>query len=292
MTPAVARGAAWAVLAAAVGVATALDAPPAAEPALRSGFRLVAADFHVHAFPGDGALAPWDLRREARRRGLDAIAITNHNQTLAWRIDRRLFADPPPPLTLPGVELTAPDYHVAAIGIREPVDWRLPLAEAIRAIHAQGGIAIAAHPARKYGRAITDEVLALLDGIEVAHPARLMGTSVRDEIDRVYARAIRIKPTIAAIGSSDYHADAPIGAWRTLVLARELSQEAILDGVRAGRTVAVGVSGRLYGPPEWVALAGAVDHAGASPPRHGWQLAAAAAAWLSLVVLVTAGRRE
>jgi hypothetical protein len=275
----------------AVVLATALDDAPAGEPRYRDRFRLVAADFHVHAFPGDGALAPWDLRREARRRRLDAIAITNHNQTLAWRIDRQFFPEPPPPLTLPAEELTAPGYHVAAIGIREPVDWRLPFADAIRAIHAQGGIAIAAHPAGKLGRAMSDEVLALLDGIEVAHPARRKSAAARDQIDRVYARAVRIKPTIAPIGSSDYHANAPIGSWRTLVLARDLSQEGILDAVREGRTVAVGESGRTFGRPELVAL---VDEDGErnSPPHHRWQLAAAAIAWLALIALVTAGRRD
>jgi hypothetical protein len=210
-----ARGMAWGLLAAAIGVATALDEATAPAPAYRSGFRLVAADFHVHAFPGDGTLAPWDLRREARRRGLDAIAITNHNHTLAWRIDRRLFPDPPPPLTLPAEELTAPGYHVAAIGIREPVDWRLPLPDAIRAIHAQGGIAIAAHPVDRHGREMTDEALALLDGIELGHPVRPVDPDIVAQLERLYARAIRIKPTIAAIGSSDYHANVPANSRRT-----------------------------------------------------------------------------
>ncbi len=59
----------------------------AAAPAVRArepkaGYQVLAADFHVHSFPGDGVLPPWDLAVEARRRGLDAIALTNHNAML------------------------------------------------------------------------------------------------------------------------------------------------------------------------------------------------------------------
>ena len=49
----------------------------------RRSVRLIASDFHVQHFPGDGGLAPWELRREARRRELDVIVVTNHSQRLA-----------------------------------------------------------------------------------------------------------------------------------------------------------------------------------------------------------------
>ena len=55
----------------------------------RAGDQFVlAGDFHVHAFVGDGGVAPWELGREAARRGLDVIAVTNHNQLLAARLTR------------------------------------------------------------------------------------------------------------------------------------------------------------------------------------------------------------
>ena len=284
-----ARAAAWLVLVAAVAIGTTAPDTPAPQPAMRDGFRLVNADLHVHAFPGDGMLAPWDVRREARRRGLDVIAITNHNQLYAARLDRALFRDPPPPLTLVAEELTAPGYHVIAIGIRKPVDWRLPLADAIRAIQAQGGIVIAAHPIGKHWSQMDDGALALLDGVEVAHPVRRDLRSASRQLDALYARALHVKPTIAAIGASDYHAAGRLGAWRTVVLARDLTQQGVFEGIRAGRTVAFDAAGQAYGPQAWVALvAGSVR---TTPPatatRH---IASATLAWLALVFLVTSGR--
>ncbi len=285
-----ARAAAWLLLVAAVAIGTTAADAPAPQPAMRAGFRLVNADLHVHAFPGDGMLAPWDIRREARRRGLDVVAITNHNQLHAVRLDRALFVDPPPPLTLAAEELTAPGYHVIAIGIEEPVDWRVPLADAVRAIHAQGGIAIAAHPIGKYGSQMDDRALALLDGMEVAHPVRRDMRSAAGQLDALYARAVRLKPTIAAIGSSDYHAAGPLGSWRTVVLARDLTQEGVFEGIRAGRTVAFDAAGQAYGPPAWVSLVSGSAPATPPPATAKRHVASLTLAWLSLVFLVTFGR--
>ena len=47
---------------------------------------VLAGDFHVHAFVGDGGVAPWELAREARRRDLDVIVVSNHNHQIAARI--------------------------------------------------------------------------------------------------------------------------------------------------------------------------------------------------------------
>ena len=69
-----------------IALATLRDDVPARPPIQVGGYQVLAGDFHVHAFVGDGGLAPWTLQRHAARVGLDVIAITNHNQTLAGRI--------------------------------------------------------------------------------------------------------------------------------------------------------------------------------------------------------------
>src|SRR5687768_8730838 len=83
---AVMSGARWigaALVAAGVAAGSMLDTKPASAPVTAGGYHVVAADLHVHAFPGDGALPPWELAREAARRGLHAIVVSNHNQTFA-----------------------------------------------------------------------------------------------------------------------------------------------------------------------------------------------------------------
>jgi len=67
------------LLLAGVAAGTLSDARVMPAPQRQDGYYILSADFHVHVFPGDGALAPWDLRREAARRRLDVIALTDHN---------------------------------------------------------------------------------------------------------------------------------------------------------------------------------------------------------------------
>jgi len=233
------------------------DPPPVRARAPRAGYAVLAVDFHVHSFPGDGVLPPWDVAVEAMRRHLDAVALTNHNSTHSWRLARWLS-----PITgraggamlIPGAELTAVGYHLAVAGVTAPVDWRLPAAAAAAAIHASGGVAIAAHPETRSWPAFDEATLAALDGVEVAHPIMHVWDASRRHLLAFYERAKLVHPSIAAIGASDYHQFAPVGLARTYVLARPATQAGILDAIRAGRTVACDGRGEAYGPENLVAM--------------------------------------
>ena len=283
------RAAAWMLLIVSMAFATMQGAPAAAPAITRGGYRIVTGDFHVHGFPGDGGLPPWDIRRESARRGLDVVGISNHNQMLALRLDRALFAQPPHPVLLPGEEITAPGYHLIALGIREAVDWRLPLLDAIRAVHAQGGVAIAAHPTGDGWQQLDPATLAALDGVEVAHPITDFEPEARGRLDALYARARQFKPTIAAIGSSDFHFGAPIGSCHTRLLVRELSRNGVLEAIRTGRTVAYDAGGGSYGPAEWVAeVSSSATPTSADSASHHLAMFGA---WGALLVLTVFGLR-
>lgn len=274
------------------------DTPPVRPPVVKAGYLVLAADFHVHSFPGDGALPPWDLALEARRRHLDAVALTNHNSTHSWRLAQWLS-----PVTrraggamlIPGEELTAVGYHFAVVGVTAPVDWRQPAASAAAAIHATGGVAIAAHPGKRTWRLLDDAALAALDGVEVVHPMMHVWEESRRDLAAFYERAERVHPSIAAIGSTDYHQFAPVGLGRTYLFAREATQAGILDAIRVGRTVACDGRGEAYGPADLVAMVREDCRRDATSPPAGetaldrlgtWLV------WLGVVALVVLGADE
>ena len=60
---------------------------------------------------------------------------------------------------------------------------------------------------------------------------------------------------MAAIGSSDYHGLGRIGSCRTFVFAHDNTEAAIVEALRAHRTVTFGVGDKAYGEPEFVGLA-------------------------------------
>jgi predicted metal-dependent phosphoesterase TrpH len=263
-------------------------------PPMRGGFIVLAGDFHVHSFPGDGGLAPWDIAREARRRRLDVFALTNHNATWSWRLARALdwTSATSGVLIMPGDEVTGVGFHVAAVGIDRPVEWRGSIEDVAAAIHARGGVAIGAHPAAEHRKAYDAAAFRALDGIEAAHPGMLESERLHLEYVEVHRAAVAAHPAIAAIGSSDFHTWAPVGLCRTYVFVRAATADGVLDAIRGGRTVACDARGDVHGPAALASLVRDECRVDAVAPPIGdgfLSHAAAATAWLSVLALVVLG---
>src|SRR6185295_20018098 len=122
-------------------------APRARSPLELGGYHVLAADFHVHSFPLSwSTLAPWDTVLEARRQGLDVIAMTPHNHVWVAHVGRWFSRLTGGPTVLVGEEIVSTRYHLLAVAIATTIGWRQTAARAIDEVHRQGGVAIAAHP--------------------------------------------------------------------------------------------------------------------------------------------------
>ncbi len=291
------RWAAGALFALGLAVGTALDVPRTLPPLAIGEYQVIEADFHVHAFFGDGWLAPWDLVLEARRRNLHAFAITNHNQVFAGRVGRWFSRRVGGPMVLVGEEITSPRYHIAAVGLTTTVAWRQTAAAAIEAVHRQGGVAIAAHPTAPYGEGFDDAALATLDGAEAAHPAMFLPKRA-GEMREFWTHAAARGAHLTAIGSSDFHALSGFGLCRTFVFVREISEAGILTALREGHTVVFDPEGRAYGETALVEpLRQALQERAALPTRppiprllDAFGRASALLGLLGLVLLTTSSR--
>lgn len=222
----------------------------------RAGYRVLHGDLHVHTRYSDGLLFPFDAVLVAERAGLDVVAITEHNitfpaQMAAWFA--RTFGGP---IVLVGEEVTTHRFHLIALGLTRTASWRLPLRRLLEDVHAQGGVAIAAHPVEMYWDTYA-EVIELLDGAEVVHPvayrqSRERGFRYQDMVT-FFERHQPDHPKLAAIGSSDFHGMKSLGICRTYLFVGEVSEAGVLEAIREGRTVAIAPDGRAFGPPELVA---------------------------------------
>lgn len=240
------------LLAAAMLAGALAHAPSAHEIPRCDGYYVLAADLHLHSLPGDwAALAPWDDILEARRARLDVIALTSHNHVWAGLLGHWMARYFDTPMVLVGEEIVGPrgHYHMVAVGIHSTIDWRKSAADAIDEIHAQGGVAIAAHPMASVWASYDARAMQHLDGAEVLHPMVYFSRQLAGEMRAFYARG-----TFAAIGDSDYRGLGPAGVCRTYIFARERTEQGVLDAIRARRTV-VYDQGVYYGEQAFIDLA-------------------------------------
>jgi hypothetical protein len=241
---------ATALLVAAVATGTASDIPRPRMDRTIGGYHVLQADFHVHMFPlGWSTLAPWDTVIEARYQGLDVIGLVPHNIVWLGKVGRSFSQAVGGPMVITGEEITAPDYHLLAIGISRTISPYLPLIGAIEEVHAQGGVAIAAHPYEDVWPTYDADALRVLDAAEVVRPEAQNNDRAASELREFFGRA-----QVTAIGNSDYHGLGPMGYSRTYVFARERTERAVLDALREGRTV-VYDRDLAYGDPAMIQLA-------------------------------------
>jgi predicted metal-dependent phosphoesterase TrpH len=235
----------------------AFDPRPVRPVVRRAGYRVLEADFHMHTTYSDGTLSPFTLVRQVERRGLDVASVTEHNTVLAGRL-ARAWADiaggDDRPIIIPGEEITTGGYHMIAVGLERTVSPDQSIEDVVAAIHEQGGVAIGAHPVKRFQAGLAP-VRQKLDGFEVMHPIALRPRSPEWSWLDMLAYWEETNPRPAAIGSSDYHFASVLGICRTLVFVQEpASAAAVVDAIRARRTVVIDPEGTLFGHPELVGV--------------------------------------
>ncbi|WP_372500244.1 CehA/McbA family metallohydrolase [Streptomyces panaciradicis] len=201
-------------------------------------------DCHLHSRYSDGRRTPAEIAALARAAGLDFVNSSDHNTHAAhahWAAEAGEDL-----LVLLGEEVTTRNGHVVALGT-DPgtfVDWRYRARDGrfghvAALIRRAGGLVVPAHPhapcigcAWKFG-------YGEADAVEVWNGP----WTPDDEVTLVewdgglVASAREERGWLPAMGSSDAHRDPDaVGLPQTVVLADDLTREAILEGIRAGRS--------------------------------------------------------
>lgn len=116
---------------------------------------------------------PEKLLKMAKKKGLSAVAITDHN-TLKGNIEAQKLAYKYNIIVIPAMEIdTSERSHILAYGIKKAIKPYRKQDVIIKEIHDQGGIAILAHPYNSvYKTKNLKETAKLADGVEVMN----MGT--------------------------------------------------------------------------------------------------------------------
>lgn len=104
------------------------------------------ADIHIHTTHSDGTATVREvLDYVATHTDLRVIAITDHD-TITGALEARRMADSYGIEVIVGTEVSTAEGHLLALFIEQALPPKRPARETIAAIHAQGGLCIAAHP--------------------------------------------------------------------------------------------------------------------------------------------------
>ena len=184
------------------------------------------ADLQIHTRASDGLDDAAAILRAAESRGLDCIAITEHDD-VAGAFSARETAERAgsPVHVIIGSEITSRSGHILGLWLDEPVPMLRSAPETVSAIWRQGGVAVIAHPlawfppslgARAIDRLLRDLAPELAAGdavlaLETANPHPTARWR-RDRLLQLNRERWRLPET----GGSDAHFAEHVGAAATL----------------------------------------------------------------------------
>jgi len=188
-------------------------------------------DLHTHSFfSGDGVSTPEEMISAARSRGLQGLALTDHNTCAGVDyLERKGLIRPDGLpvdgfLVIPGVEVSTADGHLLCLGVTLPNMKGEPASVVCEAIHERGGLAIPPHPFDYFRSCIRGPVLKTLpaDAVEVFNAATTFPYCNRKAFEYAQANGY---PMIA--GSDAHHEDS-VGTAYTILETEELTLENVL----------------------------------------------------------------
>ncbi|MBR9682251.1 MAG: PHP domain-containing protein [Candidatus Aenigmarchaeota archaeon] len=135
-------------------------------------------DMHIHTNYSDAVETPESMVRAAIKKGLNGIAITDHDnikgglkaKEYAKAIDKTFKV-------IVGAEVSSLKGHIVALGIKENVKPNMSVEETVKRIHDLGGIAVAAHPFQAISvKKGLGEDAAKTDAIEVFNAGNILSS--------------------------------------------------------------------------------------------------------------------
>ncbi|MDH5460104.1 MAG: metal-dependent phosphoesterase, partial [Candidatus Bathyarchaeota archaeon] len=172
----------------------------------------------------DSLITPEELVFYAKKRGLDGVAVTDHD-----RLDGALkIAKETDFLIIPGMEISSLNGHVIGLNLQEPIPSKLSVNETVDKIHESDGIAVACHPVTSFKGSLGRHINSKFDAVEVINSSAIpFNYSVRR------SREIASRLGISCVAGSDAHYGPEIGCAYTLVDA-ELEVDEIVKAISNG----------------------------------------------------------
>lgn len=178
-------------------------------------------DLHIHTkYSGHSLLKIEDIAKTAKKRGLDAVAITDHDEVKGGLELSKTFP------TIIAEEISCNEGDLIGLFLTERIE-KGPVLEAMDKIRAQGGLVMIPHPFDTMRREalMKEELCSKGDVIEVFN-SRVMKSE-----DNIRAAAFSKQMGIPAVVGSDAHTLLEIGrSWMEIASCE--SPKAFMDSLK------------------------------------------------------------
>jgi hypothetical protein len=195
-------------------------------------------DFHIHSrYSFDCFLEPAQIIALAKQRGLDGLAVTDHDTMAGVEEFSRLAQGL---IVIPGQEISTSQGDILGLFLKEEIKGNVSVDEAVRLIRQQGGLAVLAHPFKWPHLARSRAFLESFDAIEVFNARNNIPLPFCE--NRLAASAVR-RHGLPFLAGSDVHEAFEVGMARTVFdfPASEYDEEGAKRAIRERR---VRVEGR------------------------------------------------
>lgn len=190
---------------------------------------LLKLDLHVHTKNSpDASTDPGVVGQIAKSRGLDGVAITEHDLCSPIKSSEILI--------IPGIEVSSREGHVLALGANETVPKGLPARDTIELLRKQSCVTVIPHPYDRSSPSIDPLHLRCdVHAIETINSSVIPFSSCKKKAETA-ARILEL----SMVAGSDSHIPSTIGDAFTLVETSSPSLASVLESIRSGRTTPCG----------------------------------------------------
>ena len=185
----------------------------------------VKADLHVHTtYSGDSTITPKELVFYAKKRGLTAVAVTDHDKVEGAR---RIIKETDL-LIIPGIEVSSMNGHIIGLNVSKIIPRGLSVDETVNQIQDADGIAIACHPFVPLKGSVGRHVSSQFNAIETINASAFPFKRATLKANKL---AEQLK--LPKVAGTDAHYGPVIGQAYTLIES-ELNVESVVKAIANG----------------------------------------------------------